>query len=92
MARHLLNREDVEYINEHLSARHASDAQTKAVCGCMAPVSVIGGVILQWKFPWTIDYSGMEIPVWIVLGVIGLVISYAGTKFSGVHLNNPTDL
>lgn len=82
--KHLIHREDLDKINEHLSQRAASDAGRAVGLGFLGYGLVAGTILIG-------SLTNLLPPKFIVGGLlIGVILVWLGRN-GNVHLNNPTD-
>lgn len=83
--RHLIHRDQLDQINEHLSQRAAGDAGRAVGLGFLGFIFVIAGM------GWGLLTKDPSPKVVFGLMVFGVAIMWLGRN-GNVHLNNPTDL
>jgi hypothetical protein len=83
--RHLIHREDLDKINEHLSQRAAGDAARSVGLGFLGVMLVLAGM------GYGLVITDPNPKVVFSLMVFGVAIMWLGRN-GNVHLNNPTDL
>lgn len=83
MNRRLLNRDDVDEINEHLAGRAARDSSTSTATAFLAVICFfgIGGLGMYFNSPKT-----------MLIGLGTAAFFAMWSRMAGTHLNNPHDL
>jgi len=78
----LIDRDQLDKINEHLSNRAANDAASSAVSGCLGYAIIAGSVAIGAVWGDVIGYKPIA---------IGLCVGVVITWIRPIHRNDPTN-